>query len=243
MAYRYRSRRAVKRFARKSRRNFIITLIIVILLAYFTLTWILPAFINSLGFIKNIVQPSEKKSVQTSQDSVLAPPVLSIPYEATNSAQIDIKGFGTPDSKVKLYIDDESTQTVDVPSDGSFTFEKVDLNLGTNNIYGKTLDEKENESLPSKTIKLIFDNEKPPSTISEPEDGKNIQGGDKKVKVSGKTEVGVKIFINDNQVIVDKDGNFSSEQLLNDGENTVTVKAVDSASNTNEIQRVVTYTP
>lgn len=243
MAYRYTSRRSMKRLARKSRRNFIITLILIVFLIYATLTWVLPYFIGSVGFVKNIVKPPKTTMPQTIQNSSLAPPVLNIPYEATNSAQINISGFGNPNSKVKLYIDDESKQTVDVSSDGSFIFENVDLSLGTNNIYATTVDEQNKESLPSKTLKLLYDNAKPYLNLSSPDDNKIIQGGDKKVTVSGKTDTGVQIFINGSQTIVDKDGNFSTDIILNEGDNSISIKAVDSASNSTETERKVTYKP
>lgn len=243
MTHRYRSRRSIRKLARRSRRNFLITLIIIAILAYSTLTWILPNFINGIGFVKNIINPSPKNIIPSADTATLAPPVLSIPYEATNTAQIDIKGFGTPNSEVKLYIDDESKQTVDVLSDGSFIFEKAALNLGTNNVYGKTLNEQGKESLPSKTIKLIFDNENPLLDISEPGDNQIIQGDNKKIKVAGKTDPGSKVFINNNQVIVGKDGNFSIDQPLNDGDNIIFIKAADSATNLTEIQRKITYNP
>ena len=243
MAYRYHSRRSVKRIARRSRRNFLITLIIIAVLAYSTVTWVLPSFINSIGFVKNVIKPPQRTLSQSSENTALAPPVLNIPYEATNTAQIDIKGFGTPNSKIKLFIDDDPKQTISVSSDGSFDFEKVLLNLGTNNIYGKTIDERGSESLPSKEVKLIYINEKPSLNINEPEDGKKIQGGDKKVKVSGKTDPGVQVFVSGNQVIVDRDGNFSIDLNLDEGDNTISIKAVDAASNSIEIQRRVNYTP
>lgn len=243
MAYRYHSRRSVKRIARRSRRNFLITLIIIAVLVYSTVTWVLPSFINSVGFVKNVIKPPQRTLSQSSENTALAPPVLNIPYEATNTAQIDIKGFGTPNSKIKLFIDDDPKQTINVSSDGSFDFEKVLLNLGTNNIYGKTIDERGSESLPSKEVKLIYINEKPSLNINEPEDGKKIQGGDKKVKVSGKTDPGVQVFVSSNQVIVDRDGNFSIDLSLDEGDNTISIKAVDAASNSIEIQRRVNYTP
>lgn len=241
MAYKYSSRRSTRRIARKSKRNFIISLILIALLIYSTIAWILPSFINGLGFIKNIFKPSQKISSKI-EDSTLAPPVLNIPYEATNTAQITISGYSTPKSNIVIYVDDEIKGTTEALEDGRFEITDVQLSLGTNNIYGKTKDEKM-ESLPSKTIRIIFDNEKPILNINEPEDGKKIQGGDKKVKVSGQTEAGAFIFINGNQAVVDKDGNFTSEQTLNDGDNIFTIKAQDSASNITEIQRRVNYTP
>lgn len=243
MAYKYQSRRSVKRLAKKSRRNFIITIVLVVILSYFTLTWILPNFIGGLGFVTNILSPAEKSKSQPKDNLTLAPPVLNIPYEATNSSEVDINGFATPNSKIRLYIDDELKDTVDSSADGSFTFNNVSLNLGTNNIYGKTVDDKKNESLPSKLIRLIFDNEKPILNINEPEDNKKVQGGDKKVKVSGNTEPGISVFVNGTQVIVNSEGNFNTEQSLNDGDNSITIKTVDKALNTAEEQRTVIYSP
>lgn len=239
-SYRYRSR-ALRRTAQKSKRNFIISLILILVFSYLALTWILPNFIAVIGSVKNFINPTQKKPNLENQVS-LAPPVLNIPYEATNTAQINIQGYSTPNLKVKLFVDDQDKQTTDVSSDGTFNFENIELSLGTNNIYGKTHDDGGNESLASKTIRIIFDNEKPILELSEPEDGKKIQG-ERKVKFAGKTEIGAKVYINDSQVIVDKDGNFSSDQSLNDGDNNFTVRAQDSASNTNEVSRRINFTP
>lgn len=243
MAYRYRSRRSIKKLARKSQRNFILTLAVVGILIYSTINWVLPSFIEGVGFIKNIIKPAQKSFSSISENAALAPPVLNIPFEATNSAEIGIKGFGTLNSKVNLYIDDNLKQTVDVLNDGSFLAEKVSLNLGLNNIYGKTLDETGKESLPSKTIQLSFIYDKPNLTINEPEDGKIVQGGDRKIKISGKTDPNVKIFINDNQIVVSQDGNFSTDININEGDNIISVRAVDTASNLTELQRRVNYAP
>lgn len=241
MAYRYRSRRTVQKIAKKSRRNFIITLIVISLLIYATLNWVLPYFIGGIGVVKNRIDPPKK--ITGTKNLTLAPPVLNIPIEATNSAEINIKGFGVPNSKVKIYVDDDLKETVDVSSEGSFIAENILLNIGTNNIYGKTLDENAKESLASKTIILNYSYDKPNLAVNQPEDDSKIQGGDKKITVSGKTGDKIKIYINDSQVVVNKDGNFTSELSINEGENIITVKAVDVASNTTEIQRKVTYIP
>lgn len=240
MGYRTRSTR---RYVKKSKRNFFVTVILVILIIFATIQWILPTFVNGVGLITGIFKDKEKTATNITESAQLAPPVLNIPYEATNTAEIDVKGYSTPGSRVKLFVDDSEFETIDVSSDGDFTFRKVSLSLGTNNIYAVSIDEKDRESLPSKTFKIVYDNEKPTLSVSEPEDGRNIQGGDRKVKISGKTEPESEIFINDSQVIVDKDGNFESVQSLNDGENVFNIKAVDSASNSTEIVRRVTYQP
>ena len=231
----------MKRVAQRSKRNFIISLFLIMVFSYLALIWILPNFIGAIGSVKNFIHPTEKKVNPENLTTTIAPPVLNIPYEATNTAQINIQGYSSPNLKVKLFIDDEEIQTIDVSDDGSFTFQNIDLRIGTNNIYGKTLNE-DKESLPSKTLKIIFDNEKPSLDISEPEDGKKAQG-ERKIKFAGKTEIGAKVYINGNQIIVDKDGNFSSDQSLNDGDNDFTVRVVDGVLNFNEISRRINFTP
>lgn len=241
MVRKYQSRRSIRKLARKSRKNFIVSLVLIGLLVYAAFQWILPSLINGVGFIHNIVKPSKKI---VSQDAVtIAPPVLSIPFEATNTAQIYIHGYGAPNSKVEIFLDGDKKDTISVLDNGNFEFKNVQLSLGTNNIYGKSVDDKDQESLPSKTFVVIYDNEDPKLDISSPEDNKHIQGGDKKVTVSGNTEPGAQIFINGSQTIVDKDGNFKSDQMINEGDNNLTISAVDSAANKTEVQRKVTYTP
>ncbi len=243
MKYSYQSRRQARRLAHNSRKNFIITIILVLALSYVTLTYILPFLITSVGFVRN--NGSTKPTiVNTDANSIsLAPPVLNIPYEATATAQIDIKGYAAANSKVKLYLDDENKGTADVSSDGDFTFQNINLSLGTNNIYATAMDDKNKESLPSKTIQVIYMNQKPNLEISEPDDNKIIQGGDKKVKIAGKTDNNVKVYINGSQIVINGDGSFESTQTVNEGDNIFNIQAVDLASNTQEVDRKVTYKP
>lgn len=243
MAQRYRGGYKARKIAKQSRRNFFITLVLVALLLYATFTWILPFLINGTSFVKDKVSHPQKIITESSKNSSLPPPVLSIPYEATNTAEVNIRGYATSNSKVAIFLDDEKKDSTEVGSDGTFEFKNIPLILGTNNIYGKSIDEENQESLSSKLIKIIYDNEKPPLNISEPEDGKNIQGGDKKIKITGNTEPGAQIYINDSLVIVNKDGNFSQELTLNEGDNNFNIKAVDKASNSTQITRRVTYQP
>lgn len=241
-SYRY-SRRAIRRTARKSKRNFIISLILVIVLVYFALLWILPNFIGILGSIKEFVNPPPIKDASLKDSTVsLAPPIFNIPFEATNTAQIDIQGYATPQTQVLIYLDDKLFETINTAGDGSFMAKNISLSLGTNNIFGKTKGPDEKESLTSKTIKVIFDNEKPPLEIFEPEDGKEILG-ERKLKIAGKTETNSQVFINNNQVIVDQEGRFESIQNLNDSDNIFNIKAIDAASNFTEVSRRVNFTP
>lgn len=236
--------RSARRVAKKSRRNFFASIIIIVLLLYATISWILPEFIGGVGFIKGFLKDPETtlNEVSVADNPTLAPPVLNIPYEATNSSKIGIKGYATSNSKVKIYLDDRLEDTVEVDLDGTFVVEDIELSIGTNNLYGKTVDEKDNESLPSKTLRVIFDNEKPKLEVTEPNDGKEVTG-DKKVKIAGKTDPEAQIYINNSRIIVNSEGNFSQDLPLNDGDNNFTIKAQDSASNSVEVVRRVVFKP
>lgn len=235
-------RKYVRRLSKRGKRNFFVTIILVGIILYATFTWLLPNFVNTVGFITSFLKPHTKKITNISENPHLPPPVLNIPYEATSTAQVNIEGYATPNARVNLYLDDEHTKTEDVSNEGKFLFEDISLSLGTNNIYGKTLDEADRESLPSKTIKVIFDNEKPKLEVSSPQDGSQSQG-DRRVTLEGITEVDAKVFVNGSQVIVDKDGKFKLDQSLNDGENIFIIKAFDRASNETEDERRVNFTP
>lgn len=243
MAYKYSSRLA-RNQAKKSKRKFTLSIIFIILILYATLMWVLPNFIGALGLISGILKPNNQiNQVSTADNSLFAPPVLTIPFESTNSSQIIIEGYAAPNSKVAIYVEDKQIIEAKTKPDGSFTTDKIDLSLGTNNIYGKTIDDKENGSLPSKTLKVFYDNEKPTLEIGEPEDNKTITGGDKKVTVKGKTDPGTNIFINYQKIILDSEGNFQQSVSINDRENILTVKARDSAGNETEVARKVIYKP
>lgn len=239
MAY---ATRSTRRLAKKTKRNLIATMIIIIILIYATLNWVLPTFVGGLGFINGIIKPPKPVETPVSDDVTLAPPVFNIPYEATNTAKIDIKGYATYNSRVKLYVDDELRDAVEASEDGSFIIRDVLLSLSTNNIYGKAVDDKDRESLPSKTIKLILDNEKPKIEIFEPTDGKSIQG-ERKMKIVGKTEPDSEVYINGSRTIVNSEGAFTLEVSLNDGENTYNIKSQDKASNYTEVVRRITFQP
>ena len=234
----YKTVRTSKRLAKASKRKFITTLLVVAFLAYAAITWVLPGFIGALRFVNSFLNPPSGTGQKSEDNPALAPPVINIPFEATNTATIDILGYATPNVEVKIYVDDKLQNIVKADTDGNFKFIGVKLNLGTNNIYGKTQDES-TESLPSKAIKLVYDNVKPKLEVLEPQDGSSTES--EKLGVTGKTDPDAYIFINDTRIIVNSDGSFSYNLSLNEGENIIRIKATDKASNSTEIEKRVTY--
>lgn len=230
--------RSLRHNESRAKKKLIITIVGILVVSYIFFVWILPFVIGQLSFLNKKTSTVDAESLKI--DEAIAPPVLYIPYEATNSASLEFTGYAAPLSKVELYIDGEiKTQTV-TDSEGKFTTSQVALNLGTNNITAVTINDSDKKSLPSKNIRLYFSNEKPKLEISEPAEGAQITG-DKKVKVAGKTDVNNSITVNGSTVIVDSEGGFQTIVALNDGENTLTIKASNTFGNTEETSRKVNY--
>lgn len=233
--------RSLRRAESKSRRNLVLAIIVSIVFFYLLVTWGLPLLIGGLSVFNQTKSIAQKKSI--AEDVSLAPPVLNIPFEATNSSTLKITGYSIPSAKVQIYLDENQVSEIPIKEDGSFETDLIELNFGTNNIYGKTLDDKNKNSLPSKTIKLIYSNEKPKLEIIEPADNKEIKGGDKKVIISGTTDPENSVSINGSTVILNSEGKFLKEQPINDGENQITIKATNDFGNTKEIIRKVIFIP
>lgn len=233
-----------RKWEKKGRRNFIVAVFFSLFLLYSFFTWLLPALIGSFTFL-NKLKPEQKPQTPIYENTTLAPPVLNIPYEATNSAAIKVHGYAGSGTKVEIYVDEELKDTTKTQEDGSFISENIPLNLGTNNIFGKSADDNGNQSLPSRTIRIIYASEKPKLEISSPGDNQTIAGGDKKITVSGKvTPVdGISVTVNGQRFLIKEDGSFSQAIDINEGENNITITAIDQAGNTTGIARKVTYQP
>lgn len=226
------------------RNKFLITFLIGAFLLYALFTWILPTLIGGLSFF-NRFKGIPKKEASVSENSILAPPVLNIPFEATNTASIFIRGYSIPGASVEIYVDGDLKATSKASDDGSFITDPVELSLGTNNISGKTVDEKGGKSLPSKHIKIIYDNDKPKLDVKEPSDNQEIKGGDKKVTVAGTTnsEKDITVMVNGIRVIVSPDGSFFQKIDINEGENNLSITATDTFGNTTQVTRKVIFIP
>lgn len=228
---------------KKRKKKLLTSLILGGILLYVIFAWFLPNFIGGLSVL-NKFKPTPEQEAPISDKSTLAPPVLNIPYEATSTATINIKGYSLPKATVEIYVDDSLKVTTQAKDDGSFVAEGVDLGLGSNNIFGKTIDEKGNKSLSSKPIKIIYDNEKPKLSITQPQDNQTING-DKKVTFEGSVEPkdNISVTINGALTVVGSDGRFSKTVELNDGENDITVTATTQTGNFTQISRKVIYQP
>lgn len=233
--------RSIRKSESRAQRKLIFNLVLVVVLVFVFFNWGLPFIVGSLSFL-NKNKPSQAVT-ETKIDEAIAPPVLFIPFESTNSASLPISGYATPLTKVELYVDDELKSLLQTDSEGKFAAESISLNLGTNNIYAVTVNDADKKSLPSKTIKLYYSNEKPLLEVTQPADGTEIKGGDKKIILTGKTDPNNTITVNGSTVIVNSEGNFQTSIGINEGDNIITINSSNSFGNINQIQRTVKYVP
>lgn len=168
-------------------------------------------------------------------------PVLSLPYQATNSATIALTGFGEANSKVSLVVNSSPVATIDVGGDGQF---KQDLRLekGDNDLVVYGTDAAGNESTQSNPYHVFMDDEALKIDVSEPTSPAEIVGKkNQQLMIKGKTKPNTKVYVNDRLNNVKEDGSFEILYPLAEGENTLKLHGVDKASNTVELELKVTF--
>lgn len=176
------------------------------------------------------------------EEKILPPlaPRIVRDFEATNSAQIKIKGFAEAKVVVELYKNDISIGTTDVSENGDFTFDKITLDSGDNYFNAIASTEKSGRGDGSETINIIFDNLAPSLTITNPsEDSLSVDYPD--FDIVGTTDKGSSVMINGKIVKVDDNGGFKEKWQLNTGKNDLEIIARDVAGNETKKSISITY--
>ncbi|RJQ38911.1 hypothetical protein C4559_00130 [Candidatus Microgenomates bacterium] len=237
--------RLSRRLEKQSKKTFLITIFAILFIIFFLVKFGFPLLVNfSLLLMgsKNTTESSQKSS-----SFFVPPPVLDSITDATNSAQIKISGTSSEKQIIKLYINGEVIDKVTTQKDGTFVFEDVKLSQGENSIKVKAIikdssgDEKESDY--SKSYSVIFKNSPPPLTADSPTDGQSFSKDENNITVSGKTDSGNKVTVNDFWAIVDGEGNYSYTLHLQNGENKLKIVAIDQAGNKTEVERKINYSP
>lgn len=233
----YRSR-LNKTLEKETRRNFLLVTFGLIL------TFIFFIFFGT----RLLVQFSllvEKKGDITSVDDQTAvfipPPQIDSLPDATNSAEILIKGSAVNGKKVQLFLNGKKFKETNITADNSFTFTNVRLEEGANTIKARTVLKDGKLSKYSDSITIHYLSDPPELSIDFPSDGQSFTKENNPIRVSGRTSQSAKVTVNDFWAIVDDDGNYHYSLLLKGGENYIKIRAVDKAGNTTEKEIKVTY--
>lgn len=187
----------------------------------------------------------KKQSSLLSKESPLPPqvPILFPLPEATNSAELAVSGYGEADTKMTLFNNSTRVQETTTDKSGQFSFGYFTLSEGENLMSVRSRNEQNAESN-SKQVVVVFDVKPPILTVTEPADGFTVtRKREQVVTVKGQTESKTRVYLNDRLLFVDNQANFSGTFQLAEGENILTIRAVDSAGNTVEKQIKVSYRP
>lgn len=188
-----------------------------------------------LGDIKN------KKDVAV-QEKVLPPlaPRLVLPFDATNSAEISIKGLSDISINVELLKNDVSLKKTKSSENGDFVFDGIQLDKGENTFTAVATNDKGVSSEVSKPLKVVYDDQSPEVTMINPsEQSLNVDYSD--FDVVGKSEKGVSVLINGHVAMVDDEGKFKLKIQLNAGKNDIEIIVRDEAGNETKKSISITY--
>lgn len=184
----------------------------------------------------------ENKKTGNSTDKVLPPlaPRLVIPFEATNSATIDVSGFAEAKVTVELLRNEVSVGKTEVTDNGDFSFKKISLDEGDNNFSAIASTENNGSSEGSTPIDVIYDKTPPSLNLTNPsENALSVDYAD--IDITGTTDKGSSILINGRMAMVDNNGNFKLRWQLNTGKNDMEVIARDVAGNETKKTISITY--
>ncbi|MBI3379358.1 hypothetical protein HY029_01225 [Candidatus Gottesmanbacteria bacterium] len=225
-----------KKVFRKLITTFIIFIVSIFILIYAGIPLLTKTIIFFTSFRK------ENITINTTDNMILNPPILNPLWDATNSGTIVVSGTADKESTVKITINNVEMSKVLVDKDAKFEAKNIKLQEGTNNIVATTLIQ-DKESSPSVPLVIIYKKIPPKLDISAPSDGQKFLSESKDITISGETDPGNKVTINDRFAIVDQGGKFNYKISLNSGENNFKVVATDIAGNQTIIERKVIYNP
>ena len=212
----------------------VLTVLLFVVIAVFGL----PLLVRFSVFLGN----SKDKNGEETRLQVLPPmaPRLILPFEATNSARISVKGLAEPGVMVELLKNDVAIEKLDVSEEGEFSFDWVDLSEGENEFSAVAMTENGGSSDLSDVLIVMFDNEAPQLMMENPaEDELTVDYDD--FDIVGKAESGVSVLVNGRVAIVDDEGGFKIKMQLQAGENEFEVIVRDMAGNETRKKIKITY--
>lgn len=185
-------------------------------------------------------------TTDTTNNNVIPPsvPRLIISNRVVRDSKITLGGFAEPNIEVSISNNDQVISKTLADNNGQFVFSEINLVNGDNIFRVRASDKLGNFSQYGNPEKITYDNVPPELTIESPSSGADIRGAQNQVvEIKGRTEQGVRVWINDKLVIIGNNGNFVSTYRLSVGQQEIVVKAIDLAGNETEEILVLSYSP
>ncbi|KKP70243.1 hypothetical protein A2X44_00865 [candidate division CPR3 bacterium GWF2_35_18] len=227
------------------RRIFIVVAVIIIsLILIFKNIDVIIEKITGIG--KTFDNQEELKTpdpLSLAQDNLLwTPQIDSIPT-ITNQKKLTVTGTAYQGIQVELFFNGDGISVDDLDENKKFEFTDLNLISGENSIAVRSIKEDGTKSELSSESKITLDLKPADLEVNSPTDGQKFGQDSQKIKVIGKTDLDAKPYVNDHIVILKPDGTFEYQITLNEGENTIKVKALDPAGNETVKEIKVTFDP
>lgn len=238
------NRRFYSRLAKTEKKRNLIRLFVFGALSLGLLILILSGGLSALANLAFFVsRPGSAEATPTPAPVFLSPPILAPLPSATNSAQIKLTGFSQKETTIEIFLNEESLGEIKTDDQGQFE-KTMTLTKDENEIYAVAQDFLDNYSSPSEKIKIVFDDEPPELEVETPKDGEKFyQEKNQTIQLKGQTEPKTSLYFNDHLLVLDADGNFSTQFKLREGENILRFLAKDPAGNKIEKQISVFFQP
>jgi hypothetical protein len=166
-----------------------------------------------------------------------SPRINDLP-DISRTRTIAINGSAESGSTVNVLVNDREQLSTLTDKNGQFSGD-ISLTGGENTITATAKDSVGNKSRLSKAIVITYDASPPKLLITNPADNLTVTSAN--VTVTGKTDAAASVTVNDRQVIVQPDGQFSTSVTLVSGSNTIVIATTDSAGNTSKVSKTVLY--
>ena len=199
----------------------------------------LPMLVKIATFFSDI--KSSKEIIKSEDETPPPPPKLQSLPEATSNSEITLRGFAESGSTVKIFLNGDLEKEIIADAEGQFVVESILLSSGKNRFQVQAVDQAGNESQKSNIASIDFDQTAPELSIEKPENNQSFSNDEKNIEIIGQTEPEITLTINDRLIILDNEGKFSFSLTLEQGENKVFIKAVDSANNITEKELILSF--
>lgn len=188
--------------------------------------------INTSIWLSDMSRGSKSQDADAKKTDILPPAQLYDLPDATNSATLKLNGSGTKGTDIKIFVNDEVTDSQTLTSD---EFEAtVTLQQGENVLYIESQDPRTKKVKDSQTYTVTLISTKPSLTVTSPTDGQFVDTDS--IVIEGSTDPDVSVQINNSPTVVAGDGTFSQTFTVQNGENVIVITATDRAGNMERVE-------
>lgn len=210
-------------------------IVVVIYLAIFGLN----SVINFSVWVGNAISGNKNAQEVESKEDFFGTLFVDSIEPATNSAQLIVSGSSSNYDNLTFEINGKKVKTTSVMNQDSFSEEIGELKPGKNTIQVIAEAKKEKKKKQSEVIEVTYKNTPPKLTVSEPANDSTTSS--QEITVKGETDKGVNIEVNGAPTVVTTSGAFEAKVRLKEGDNTLTVLAIDDAGNEQKSEIKVKY--